>query len=226
MILDRYRLGQLRKSWRFRTSSLPLPSDSVVAVDHPLIRKKRSPIPTSVSQAERSENGTKTVRKKDGTELRTVRECRSAKTLAPLKDRSTIVERLTGTVHARKYPAYQPQVPPTCSSSAAPGSVCLRPGWSCSRTAAGQCRGPAPPPPGQPRVVPEEAHRVAQGDGVLKVPARLCVCVCMCVCVCVCVCVRVWMNCVHVCSFAVIMIHNNHKRSLAQMHSVCGMNLS
>ena len=43
MILDHYRLGQLRKSWRFRTSSLPLPS--VVAVDHPLIRKKRSPIP-------------------------------------------------------------------------------------------------------------------------------------------------------------------------------------
>ena len=36
---------------------------------------------------------------------------------------------------------------PTCSSSAAPGSVCLRPGWLCSHTAAGQCRGPAPPPP-------------------------------------------------------------------------------
>ena len=47
-----------------------------------------------------------------------------------------------------------PGVPPTCSSSAAPGSVCLRPGWSCSRTAAVQCRGPTPPPPGQLRVVP------------------------------------------------------------------------
>ena len=86
MILDRYRLGQLRKSWRFRTLSLPLPS--IVAVDHPLIRKKRSPIPRAYtglagSQAERNENGTKTERKKDGTELKTVRERRSAKMLAP-----------------------------------------------------------------------------------------------------------------------------------------------
>ena len=95
-----YRLGQLRKSWRFRTSSLPLPS--VVAVDHPLIRKKRSPIPRTGlagSQAERNENGTE--RNKDGTELK---RCENA---VPRKrsHRRTIVRRssnvnflLTGTV--------------------------------------------------------------------------------------------------------------------------------
>ena len=54
------------------TSSLPLPS--VVAVDHPLIRKKHSLIPRAYtglagSQAERNENGTKTERKEVGTEL-------------------------------------------------------------------------------------------------------------------------------------------------------------
>ena len=103
MILDRYRLGQLRKSWRFCTSSLPLPS--VVAVDHPLIRKKRSPIPRTGlagSQAERNENGTE--RKKDGTELK---RCENA---VPRKrsHRRTIVRRssnvnflLTGTVAQR-----------------------------------------------------------------------------------------------------------------------------
>ena len=90
MILDRYRLGQLRKSWRFRTSSLLLPP--VVAVDHPLIRKKRSPIPRTGlagSQAERNENGME--RKKDGTELK---RCENA-VLRKCSHRRTIIRRLS-----------------------------------------------------------------------------------------------------------------------------------
>ena len=68
MIMDHNRPGQLHKNWRFRTSSLLLPS--VVAVDHPLLRKKRSLIPRvymglAGSQAERNENGTKTEWKED-----------------------------------------------------------------------------------------------------------------------------------------------------------------
>ena len=63
MILDRYRLGQLRKGWRFRTSSLLLPS--VVAIDHPLIAFTDTLL-TRISQSEWNENGTKTEWKKDG----------------------------------------------------------------------------------------------------------------------------------------------------------------
>ena len=95
MILDRYRLGQLRKSWYFRTSSLPLPS--VVAVDHPLIRKKRSPIPRTGlagSQAERNENGTE--RKKDGTELK---RCENA---VKRSHRRTIVRRSSVNIRVNK----------------------------------------------------------------------------------------------------------------------------
>ena len=67
--MDHNRPGQLHKNWRFRISSLLLPS--VVAVDHPLLRKKRSPIPRAYtglagSQAEWNENETKTEWKEDG----------------------------------------------------------------------------------------------------------------------------------------------------------------
>ena len=107
MILDRYRL--VHKSWRFRTSSLPLPS--VVAVDHHLI-KKHSLIPCAYtglagSQAERNGNKTKTERKEDGTELNTVRE------LIPFREnaRRTIIRRssnisflITGTVGLESRP--------------------------------------------------------------------------------------------------------------------------
>ena len=67
--MDHNRPGQLHKNWHFRTSSLLLPS--VVAVDHPLLRKKCSLIPRvytglAGSQAEWNENGTKTEWKEDG----------------------------------------------------------------------------------------------------------------------------------------------------------------